>query len=525
MKKVYFIAVLMCVAGGCMFLSGCGNKAELNEENSVEQTYSKLEQQILDYEEKYASEEFLLEDYLALADLYHEAFLWKDERILLEQCLRTYEDEAITERLRLLTVNLEEEDTYVAGVIREVFDLIEDGQWDSEVIDVLGDFKRYEQLMPQYAQGCHNYYADNGVDGVLFFGVGYENGVSYTRLAQLDKDGHLYLMTVMSDQLQVFDGTGAWEGENFCCDGAFDLWTINGQDGTLVHENAAMKNNLLDGDYQAQLAVANMDGETQATFGELWNMRDALAYEVYTGSFLAGKSTAEQPDDATYSSWMQSGNYAKVIAYAYNATQEKALWMGIEEDGEMLFGADTLCIQSVPSIIQYAPGKKPVANSVIAREELQIRICDGQVQFYDGKVWVDAGSVSALSMENSAEEFPEDNGGGNRVETDLADNRNIGDIVVASSETEAPATPSAGSSASGAVASPGNSTAASNPAPSQSNSTPTPVTPPAQDNSPSAPVTPPAQDNSPSTPEEPPVQPSDPETPEEPEIEWSDDML
>ena len=83
MKKAYFI-VAICMVGSCMFLSGCGNKAEQNEENTENRMYSNLEQQILEYEEKYASEEFSLEDYLALADLYHEAFLWKDERILLE---------------------------------------------------------------------------------------------------------------------------------------------------------------------------------------------------------------------------------------------------------------------------------------------------------------------------------------------------------------------------------------------------------------------------------------------------------
>ena len=99
-------------------LTGCGDGSEESGAGtssevaviSPEPALSDTEREILDYELKYNTGEFTMEDYQALAGLYGEAGLIRRQRDMLEESYRLYEDAQAFETLQGLAVNLDEEE-------------------------------------------------------------------------------------------------------------------------------------------------------------------------------------------------------------------------------------------------------------------------------------------------------------------------------------------------------------------------------------------------------------------------------
>ena len=85
-------------------------KPESFEEEAKEQAgeLSDTEKTILDYEERYGTGEFSMEDYRTLAEMYREQGLIRRQRDMLEQCYRLFDDQQAFETLQTISVNLEE---------------------------------------------------------------------------------------------------------------------------------------------------------------------------------------------------------------------------------------------------------------------------------------------------------------------------------------------------------------------------------------------------------------------------------
>ena len=77
---------------------------------------SETERAICDYETKYQTGTFTMQDYQALADLYCEVGQIRKQRDMLEQSYRLYQDEEAFAALQDITVNLAEE---TSAVVRE----------------------------------------------------------------------------------------------------------------------------------------------------------------------------------------------------------------------------------------------------------------------------------------------------------------------------------------------------------------------------------------------------------------------
>ena len=99
MKKKGIYGVLIgALAMG--LLTGCGDGSEENgttvpskiEEITAEPLISDTERELMNYEQKYSTGEFTMEDYQALANLYGEAGFVRKQRDMLEQSYRLHQD-------------------------------------------------------------------------------------------------------------------------------------------------------------------------------------------------------------------------------------------------------------------------------------------------------------------------------------------------------------------------------------------------------------------------------------------------
>lgn len=552
---------LAIFAAAATLLAGCGDGSEaggkaMSAEAGVvtaQPVLSDAERALYDYEQKYASGEFTAEDYQALAGIYAENGLIRKQRDMLEQSYRLYQDAQAFEALQTIAVNLSEEDAGAAEEAELLLQNLELPEYFGEAIHMLESKSWMDAMMPKLYEGKRSYFLGRDGQAVLSIQVGYDNtGEAFSHVWYLGTDGQVTYLHKVGSITEVLT-TSLAEG---VYDGAFDLWTLDGGTGNVYREQGTFAKGIFTGAYT--MSVYNGTGAGSAF--DLWNNRETFAYTTYTGNFDAeGKTTVEQPSEAKMEKLLQgSADAVTGVVYAYAENGKDCLFVPLKEGEDAAaytFGAAAAGMEAYPAFPYYevqenidaengntgeaaagtentgeaggtsaadAEGGKETDTSGIS--QIKVRIFDGEVQLYDGKKWVSAGSVNSLSAEDPFRTYAQQKEAylaeqkQNAANAQNVENGQDTDRFLTGTIEEESKTPSANKPANKPS---GNKPAENKPA--------QPAVPPTTSTTePSTPTPDPAPNPDPTPNPDP--EPSEPETPVTPgegetDIEWSPDLM
>ena len=409
-KKIAFLAAGI-LSGAAIAFTGCGD-GNTQEEHVVgtleaQPILSSLEVEIVNMETKYRKGELTREEYLTLAKDYSEIGRVREERDLLEQSYRLYDDTEAFELLQTLAVNLVEEEPQIRQTAETLTENLTQDDTVGEAIQALTGEEWFHTLMPKLREGQRSYYLDG--DGELYFQVGYgADGAEVTKVWYTAGGRSIFLQNT-ENTLKIV----------ICTGDAIASYYLDAGTGSITREQGTMKNDVLTGEYTCDI----YSGENGVDLASLWNSRGELEYTTYQGEFDdEGKTLLEQPGEAELKKLLEGSGYQKAVLYAYDASTGRCLWQGLDSDAAVesySFGGDMLGLQSVPEYTPYdaqpmtgqnveetvegadgaedsiEPGGSETVDNIA-----RVRVFDGEIQWYDGKYWVSAGKAADLIQED-----------------------------------------------------------------------------------------------------------------------------
>ena len=398
-KKIAFLAAGI-LSGAAMVFTGCGD-GSTQEEHVVgtleaQPILSSLEVEIVNMETKYRKGELTREEYLTLAKDYGEIGRVREERDLLEQSYRLYDDTEAFELLQTLTVNLVEEEPQIRQAAETLTENLTQDDTVGEAIQALTGEEWFRTLMPKLREGQRSYYLDG--DGELYFQVGYgADGAEVTKVWYTAGGRSIFLQNT-ENTLKIVICTGE----------AIASYYLDAGTGSITREQGTMKNDVLTGEYTCDIS----SGENSVDLFSMWNSREKLEYTTYQGEFDdEGKTLLEQPGEAELKKLLEGSGYQKAVLYAYDASTGRCLWQGLDSDATVesySFGGDMLGLQNVPEYTTYEAQPMAEQNAEetsgasgeTADNIARVRVFDGEIQWYDGKYWVSAGKAADLIQED-----------------------------------------------------------------------------------------------------------------------------
>ena len=335
-KKIAFLAAGI-LSGAAIVFTGCGD-GNTQEEHVVgtleaQPILSSLEVEIVNMETKYRKGELTREEYLTLAKDYGEIGRVREERDLLEQSYRLYDDTEAFELLQTLTVNLVEEEPQIRQTAETLTENLTQDDTVGEAIQALTGEEWFRTLMPKLREGQRSYYLDG--DGELYFQVGYgADGAEVTKVWYTAGGRSIFLQNT-ENTLKIV----------ICTGDAIASYYLDAGTGSITREQGTMKNDVLTGEYTCDIS----SGENGVDLFSLWNNRGELEYTTYQGEFDdEGKTLLEQPGEAELKKLLEGSGYQKAVLYAYDASTGRCLWQGLDSDAAVesySFGGDMLGLQ------------------------------------------------------------------------------------------------------------------------------------------------------------------------------------
>lgn len=406
-KKIAFLAAGI-LSGAAIVFTGCGD-GNTQEEHVVgtleaQPILSSLEVEIVNMETKYRKGELTREEYLTLAKDYGEIGRVREERDLLEQSYRLYDDTEAFEFLQTLAVNLVEEEPQIRQAAETLTENLTQDDTVGEAIQALTGEEWFHTLMPKLREGQRSYYLDG--DGELYFQVGYGADGSEVTKVWYTAGGRSIFLQNTENTLKIV----------ICTGDAIASYYLDAGTGSITREQGTMKNDVLTGEYTCDIS----SGENGVDLSSLWNSRGELEYTTYQGEFDdEGKTLLKQPGEAELKKLLEGSGYQKAVLYAYDASTGRCLWQGLDSDAAVesySFGGDMLGLQSVPEYTPYEAqpmAEQNVEETAEGEEDsiepdssettdniARVRVFDGEIQWYDGKYWVSAGKAADLIQED-----------------------------------------------------------------------------------------------------------------------------
>ena len=397
---------------------------------------SGLELEILNLETKYNKGEFAGADYLALADAYSRAGDIRKQRDMLEQDYRLYEDADAFSTLQGLSVNLEEETEEIRSRAQEMLNDLELPEYLDESVNLIDSADWFSTMMPKLKEGQRSYYLERDAQPLFYAQVGYTgegqrfSKVWYTGSETkrfLSQEGTIIrLVTVTSTVVEDPDSTAGTDTTAETADiqdtatpraatpadmdawnGTFEAWNVDCATGSITHEQGTMQKGVLTGDYTCDVHA----GEGGLDAFSLCNNREGMEYITYTGSFDSeGKALVEQPSEEIRKKLLEGTDDTDLILYAYDATGENCLWQGTGAEtsvADYRFGGELIGLETRPEYTSYEVPETMATDDdgtgstgETGTEKPQIRIFDGEIQWFDGKYWVSAGNVKEMAKQD-----------------------------------------------------------------------------------------------------------------------------
>lgn len=401
---------------------------------------SELELEILNLETKYNKGEFTGADYLALADAYSRAGDIRKQRDMLEQDYRLYEDADAFSTLQGLSVNLEEETEEIHSRAQEMLNDLELPEYLDESVNLIDSADWFSTMMPKLKEGQRSYYLERDAQPLFYVQVGYTGeGQHFSKVWYTGSETKRFLSqegttirlvtvtsTVAEDPASTdMDAAGtdttaetadiqdtatpqaATPADMDAWNGTFESWSVDCTTGSITHEQGTMQKGVLTGDYTCYIHA----GEGGLDAFSLWNNREGMEYITYTGSFDSeGKALVEQPSEEIRKKLLEGTDDTDLILYAYDATGENCLWQGTGAEtsvADYRFGGELIGLETRPEYTSYEVPETMAADDdgtgsaeETDTEKPQIRIFDGEIQWFDGKYWVSAGNVKEMAKQD-----------------------------------------------------------------------------------------------------------------------------
>lgn len=310
-------------------------------------TLSQQEKDILQYEQKYYSGEFTMEDYHALAKLYAEQGKIRKQRDMLEQSLRLYDDREAFELLQNICVNLEEEDAAIRQQAVLLCQNLETPEYKNEAIHVIESEGWFETLMPKLGEGTRKYFLQKDGQPVISICIGYdENQKSFSNVWFFEDEDKLTLLSYSGGVVQLMETTlkeGSYDGD-------FSLWILDGTSGSILNEQGTFDGGVYNGEYSLKIYKNKTAGDPF----DLWNNRENMKYTAYT---------------------------AKADEQGQGDLEQFAAKLMLYPD----FPAYVVEEESAESSLQQTDSE--------SQPKLQVRIFDGEIQVFQNGIWINMGNV------------------------------------------------------------------------------------------------------------------------------------
>lgn len=475
MRNKWLYGAAVCALTAAVF-TGCGDGSDIGANGeavsrepsaiTAEPVPSEEELSIMEYEQKYNSGEFTMEDYNALAALYGQQGLIRKQRDMLEEGYRIYGDAQAFDALQEIVVNLAEEDADISSEARTMLQNLEIAEYQSESVHMIASEEWFAAMMPKLAQGVRNYFLQDNGQLKLFIRAGYDQeGNPFSQVWYYGESGQVTFLSQVGSMVQMIETSLADGNYN----GDFISWTVDSASGDIRKEQGTFANGIYTGDYTAELH----SGETGGDPFDLWSNRENMQYTVYTGHFdEQGKTTLEQPGAENLAALVEGTSYDTCVVYAYDEAEENGLYAGIPEGAQAagyVFGIADAGLAEAPVFTAYdvaeaeennedAAGNgnnaddengegavSGTGNDSSSQSEIpQIRIYDGQIQYLNGNIWISVGSVTQYLKDDPFRSYAEQ-----KTQTDAAKrqelsgtNRNhgVGSIQKESTTTQKPDT-------------------------------------------------------------------------------------
>ena len=173
---ILVVILILCISGcgldtNIMSDSVSGNGSGENPE------LSKVQELILEYEERHAAGDMDAKSIKTLADLYGQEGYVLRQRNLLEQGYRLYEDEEALLLLSDIAVNIEEEETGIKEITSQLCDNMSTEEYLNSGVGILYSEDWFQTMMPKLSSGHRNYYLQTDTGSTLTIEVGYDEKV------------------------------------------------------------------------------------------------------------------------------------------------------------------------------------------------------------------------------------------------------------------------------------------------------------------------------------------------------------
>lgn len=361
---------------------------EQSEPIEAQAMLSELERNMVHYQ-ILVQTEGTAENYLRLASLYNEAGMIRKQRDLLEQSYRIYHDEDAFLILQSIVVNLSEESALILDKVLRAVEFFNINAYHSNIVELVTSEDWFMSLMPNLGEGKRNYYFENTTDGsITFVEVGFDalnENAPYTRMwhytpvnddvVYLFQSGNMFKLI----QTKMIDNT---------FDGEFSLWlcVVNGD--TIYHETGTFRSGVIVGEFVSRVHSTSEHSDLISLF----SFRDYFEYEVYLGNFNEYGETIITPP---------SGVSDSQIAYALSEDGGKFLFYAIsdyEDRDGFIFDYSFLGLMRFPNFETYTPLPLATLHGDVTLDlsQVQIRVFDSVIQWFDGEMWHNAGSVMEL---------------------------------------------------------------------------------------------------------------------------------
>lgn len=399
-KIIYLCAIGVLTTA---VFTGCGDGSEetglIQQAVAVESEplLSETERAICDYELKYSTGTFQMQDYHTLADLYQEVGMIRKQRDMLEESYRLFEDAEALAKLATIAVNLAEEEEAIVQEAETMLQNLDLPEYLNESVNLISSSRFVRTLMPKLSEGKRSYFLQKDGRTALVIEVGYgENGLPYSNVWYIDDASQLKLLQYGDNTVQMLQTTMA----DGVYDGAFELWYVDGNNGNIRHEQGTFAEGIYIGDYTAEVHMGTEGSDLFA----LWSHRDTMVYTTYTGHFdEQGRTTLEQPAAENQAALIAGSDKAGCVVYAYDESGLNCLFWGLEEGvepGTYSFDVTNMGLTVYPAITVYEVETAEETSEEETFEAPQIRIYDGEIQYYNGYRWISMGKADAYAKED-----------------------------------------------------------------------------------------------------------------------------
>ena len=327
-------------------------------------------------------------EYLALAKEFRDSNRIREERNILEECVQIYANEDAKELLKNLVVNIAEETPILQKEFGVLFTNLTLNEREAIATISSKDFQK--EIASRASEGIRQYYYEDVSSNIAYF-IQVNRAFSSTSFQIWCKKEDDTLSYYEADaesvkKWEVPTKDGKFEGE------LHSLY-CNRKTGDVYQETMQFSKGVLTGSYEINVHTGTEETDLLA----MWEHQDGLEMKKYVGTFdEAGMPLVEQIEKETK---------AEKVVFAYDSEHKNYLTC----DSSLVangFQANVIGFVETPYYTTYEPYiSEDHMKQTVNLEEIQVRVYNGVVQWFDGTRWNDVQNVEAMCLTDPLQEY------------------------------------------------------------------------------------------------------------------------